>query len=85
MEVVFNIPRNRLKFRMHFYEDMDIKKETAFTVLFISILKTHLRVWIYYPPLFYSTHKNSERRTIDGQVISILQMSFVSVVNVAKL
>lgn len=30
MEVVFDIPRSRLKFRMHFYENMDIRKETAF-------------------------------------------------------
>lgn len=30
MKVVFKIPRNSIRLRMHFYEDMDIKKETAF-------------------------------------------------------
>src|SRR3989344_4371562 len=30
METIFDIPGSQLKFRMHFYEDMDIKKETAF-------------------------------------------------------
>lgn len=30
MEIVFEVPKSKLKFRMHFYEDMDIKKEIAF-------------------------------------------------------
>jgi len=37
LEVVFKIPRNELKFRMHFYKNMDIKKETAFWAKILNV------------------------------------------------
>ena len=40
METVFKIPRSQLKFRMHFYEDMDVKKETAFWAKTLNVSET---------------------------------------------
>ena len=40
METIFEIPRNKLKFRMHFYEDMDPKKQTAFWAKILNVSET---------------------------------------------
>ena len=37
MAIAFKIPRSKLRFRMHFYDDMDIKKETAFWVKILKV------------------------------------------------
>jgi len=42
MEVVFNIPKSKIRFRMHFYEDMDIEKETAFWVKVLGISENQI-------------------------------------------
>src|SRR3989344_7350920 len=40
METVFKVPKSKLKFRMHFYEDMDIKKEIAFWSKILNVSET---------------------------------------------
>jgi transcriptional regulator with XRE-family HTH domain len=37
---VFNIPRKDIRFRMHFYEDMDVKKETVFWAKTLRVSET---------------------------------------------
>ena len=37
METIFEIPRSEIKLRMHFYEDMDAKKETIFWAKILNV------------------------------------------------
>lgn len=37
METIFKIPRSKLKFRMHFYEDMNPKKQTTFWAKVLNV------------------------------------------------
>lgn len=37
MKIVFKIPKSKLKFRMHFYENMNIKEETAFWTKLLNV------------------------------------------------
>ena len=47
METIFETPRRKLKFRMHFYENMDVKKETNFwTRLEKIILNRYIAILI---------------------------------------
>src|SRR3989344_4894980 len=43
MKVSFNIPKNDLVFRMHFYEDMNIKKETTFWAEKLNVSEKQFR------------------------------------------
>lgn len=39
LKVIFNIPKSKLRFRMHFYEDMDIQKEINFWAKALGVSK----------------------------------------------
>ena len=37
IQVVLKIPKHKIRFAMHFYEDMDVKKETAFWAKILNV------------------------------------------------